>query len=231
MLATACSHGFYYRPDPFTTGQNNIIINNGVAYAISQKGETSVILTAIKPVDGELELRIGYVNNNANRVDAIPEQIQVYTLNGKKLKSYAVYSADQYINKLQRKQNFAMAVQAFSDGYNNTAAGYSTSRTNAAVVSSNGSYAVGSSSTTTYDASKVSEADYRSRQELEHVATNFAQQNQNISQQLIRSNTLLKGQSIEGYVIVNTSKSFKEKIYVDVPIGNDKHEFMLIPNL
>ena len=77
ILAYSCAPGFYYRPDPAETPQANTFISNGLTYAVSKQVSTSVALTAIKPENGQLELSIVYINNNLDRVDAIPDYIRV----------------------------------------------------------------------------------------------------------------------------------------------------------
>lgn len=230
LLASSCSHGFYYKPDPSVTDQSNTVINSGVTYAVSNTPATTVVLSAEKPAGEQLHLRVLYMNNTLERADAIPEYIKVYTLKGKKVHTLKVFNADQYIGKLQRKQNFAMAMQSFSNAYNNQKAGYSASSTTASAYSSNGTYVSGSANTVSYDAGKVSEANARSNQQMREQAMDFNNANQSFSQRLIRDNTLVKGQAIAGLVIIDTSKSFDEEIYVEVPFGNDKHTFALIPN-
>jgi len=230
ILVNSCAPGFYYRPDPAETPQANTFISNGLIYAVSKQVSTSVALTAIKPENSQLELSIVYINNSLDRVDAIPDNIRVTAMEDSTVRQYKVYNADQYLAKLQRRQNFALAMQAGSASYNNNQAGYTTKTTNTNYVSSNGTYITGTTTTTTYDASKVAAANAMSQQQLQQTANNFYNYNQTLSQQLIRSNTLLKGQSIAGYVMVNTSNSFSETIYVDVPFGGEEHMFVLIPN-
>jgi len=230
ILANSCAPGFYYHPDPVTTPQTNTFISNGVTYAISIKGSTSVALAAIKPANGQLQLSIVYINNSLDRVDAIPDSIKIVARQDNVTKQFQVYNADQYLARLQRRQNFALAMKAMGDGYNNNQAGYTRSTTNATGVSSNGNYASGTTTTTTYDANKVALANARTQQQLQQTANNLSSYNQSLSQLLIRSNTLVKGQSIAGYVIVNTSNTFSETIYVEVPFGGEEHNFVLIPN-
>jgi len=230
IFANSCAPGFYYRPDPATTPQANTFLSNGVTFAVSNKGSTSVALTAIKPENGQLELSIVYINNDFDRVDAMPDDIKVTAMEDSVFRQYKVYNADQYLVKLQRRQNFALAMQAGSASYYNNQAGYTTTTTNNNYVSRNGAYITGTTTTTTYDASKVAALNATSQQQLQQTANNFYNYNQTLSQQLIRSNTLLKGQSIAGYVMVNTSRSFSETIYVDIPFGGEEHMFVLIPN-
>ena len=230
ILVNSCAPGFYYRPDPAETPQANTFISNGLIYAVSKQVSTSVALTAIKPENSPLELSIVYINNSLDRVDAIPDDIRVTAKEDSTVRQYKVFNADQYLARLQRRQNFALAMQAGSASYNNNQAGYTTKTTNTNYVSSNGTYITGTTTTTTYDASKVAAANAMSQQQLQQTANNFYNYNQTLSQQLIRSNTLLKGQSIAGYVMVNTSNSFSETIYVDVPFGGEEHMFVLIPN-
>ena len=230
-VTTSCSHSFYYRPDPTATNPNNMIISNGLTYAVSEKNGTTVVLAAEKYAGQPLQLRVVYQNNSQDRSNAIPEDIQVFIQRGTKTKQLKVFSANQYVSKVQRKQNFAMAMQSMSSAMNNTNAGYSASATTASASSSNGIYVNGSSTTIAYDASKVSEANARSNQEINAMADQFSQSNSSLSQSLLRANTVFKGQTFAGYVIVDTGNSFNKKISVKIPFGNVVHEFVLLPNL
>jgi len=230
ILVSACSPSFYYKPNPATTYDNNTFISSGFTFAISQKANSRVVLTAYKPSGGPLELTIGYLNINLDRADAIPEDIQVVADDGTQTRPLQVYSADQYLTKLHRRQNAAMMVKAFSDGYNNASAGYSTSTTYGTSVSSNGTLQTGSTTTTTYDANKVNEANARSNHELNQMAVNYKQYNQSVNQGLLRDNTLFRGQQVEGTVVVNTGTGFSDMIYVTVPFAGEQHNFTLLPN-
>jgi flagellar hook protein FlgE len=164
-------------------------------------------------------------------VDAIPENITVTAMEDSISNQYRVFSADQYLVRLQRRQNFALAMQNGFNAYNNNQAGYTTSTTNTTRVSSNGTLVNSSTTTTIYDPSKVALLNAQSQQQLQQTANNYSNYNRSLSQLLIRDNTLLKGQSVSGYVMVKTSNSFSGIIYVDIPFGGEHHMFVLVPNL
>ncbi len=228
ILASACNPAFYYKPDPLNTNPNNTFISGGITVAISQTPFTRVVIGAIKPANDQLKLVIAYQNYGLDRVDVIPDSIKVMVTDGDKTKYLAVYPADQYLKKLQHQQNFALVMQGLSAGFTNSQAGYSRSTTT--TVSPTGTNYVSTSTTTTYDANKVAEANRKTSQEIEQAANNNANYNQSINQGLIRTNTLFKGQSISGYVVINTSNSFDRNITIEVPFGNDLHKFTFVPN-
>jgi hypothetical protein len=230
LVLSACNPGFYYKPDPLTTDPKNTFISEGITTAISQTPFTRVFVSAVKPANNQLKLIIDYKNDGLERVDANPDSIKVIVKYEGKSYYLHVYSANEYLKKLQRQQNFALLMQGVAAGYNNAQAGYSRSTTTTTTTSPNGYYHVNTSTTTTYDANKVIAANLQSSQEIQQTANNYANYNQSISNELIRANTLFRGESVSGYVMVNTSKSFDEKIIIEVPFGNDIHKFTLVPN-
>ena len=230
IVMFACSPGFYYQPDPAKTDANNTFLSSGATYVVSKTNNAMIILTALKPAGGQLQLTVGYLNIGLDRADVRPDSIRVAEDNGDVTSILQVYTADQYMTKLHRQQNFAVMSKAISDGYNNQNAGYSTSTTNTSTVSPNGTIQRGIATTTTYDASKVNEANARTRQELNQMAGSFNQYNQSVNQTLLRASTLFKGQKLIGLVVVNAKPDISHKIYVTVPFGGEEYNFTLIPN-
>ncbi len=230
LLMLACSPGFYYKPDPNTIDPNNTFLSSGHTYIVSRTPNAMIILTAIKPSGGQLQLTVGYLNINLNRADARPDSIRVAFEDEGTSTLLQVYTADQYMRKLRRQENFSIMAKAINDGYNNQNAGYSTSTTYTSTVSNNGTFSSGSSTTTTYDANKAYQANARSSQELNQMEGSFNQYNQSLNQILLRPSTLFKGQKLIGTVVVNASPDISSKIYVTVPFGGEEYNFTLIAN-
>jgi len=183
----------------------------------------------MRPAGGQLELYVGYNNLLLDRTDAIPDSIQIVYENERESGRLQVYSADQYLTKLQRRQNSAMFAKAFSDGFNAQNAAYTRTTTTTSTLSLNGSYAPVTTTTVTYDASKAIEANARSQQEMNQMSNNFYQHKQSLNQVLLRTNTLFKGQSVEGKVIVKSNSFYDpDVLYIMVPFAGEEHKFVLV---
>jgi len=189
-----------------------------------------VTVSAIRPAGGQLELYVGYNNLLLDRTDAIPDSIQVVYENERASGKLKVYSADQYLNKLQSQQNSAMIAKAFTDGYNAQSAAYSRTMTTTSTVSPNGIYYPVTTTTVTYDASKAITANAISQQELNQMSANFNRYKQSLNQVLLRTNTLFKGQSIEGKVAVRSNGIDADVLYITVPFAGEQHNFIFILN-
>lgn len=227
LLIACSSRTLYYRPTPATTNPNNIFISSGVSFAVSNMTNSMVTVSAIRPAGGQLELYVAYNNLQLDRTDAIPDSIQIVYENQTQSGKLQVYSADEYLVKLQRRQNSAMFAKAFSDGYNAQSAAYTTTTTTTSTVSPSGNYVPVTTTTVTYDASKTIAANARSQHERNQMANNFYQYRQSLNQKLLRTNTLFKGQSVEGKVIVKSNND-ADVLYITVPFAGEQHKFVLV---
>ena len=187
-----------------------------------------VTVCAIRPAGGQLELHVGYNNLLRDRADAIPDSIQVVYENETGSGKMQVYPADRILAKLQRRQNSAMFAKAFSDGYNAQNAAYTRTTTTTSTRSPSGNYVPVTSTTVTYDASKAIAAQARSQEELNQMANNFNQYKQDLSQGLLRTNTLFKGQSVEGTVVLKSNSVNADVLYIMVPFAGEQHKFVFI---
>lgn len=229
ILLSACSSKtLYYRPTPATTDPNNIFISSGISFAVSKMTNSTVTISAIRPAGGQLELYVAYSNLLLDRTDANPDSIQIVYENERESGKLQVYPVDQYLTKLQRRENFAIAAKAFSDGYNAENAAYTRSTTTSSTISPSGSYVPVTTTTVTYDASKAIEANDRSQQERNQMSNDFNQYKQSLNQVLLRTNTLFKGQSVEGRVVVRSTGINADVLYIMVPFAGEEHKFVLV---
>lgn len=93
---------------------------------------------------------IQFYNNTNDPIEINPENISGKYIKGGDARDIVLMPAEEYLKKIARMQKWGQAMAGFSSGMATYNAGYSTSTTNATAVGSGG-YAMGTSTTTTYN--------------------------------------------------------------------------------
>ena len=235
------SWSYYLRPDTTQNDNVEVVYLQGKTIAVSRGEKTTVALDGFKTTGDELVLYVGYGNSlYGERVDVIPENIVVYSVNGQGQETQLwIYPAETYLERVQkqqeRQQYWGTLAQSFVGALAAEAAARSTSSTSGYVYDpKTGEYIYGHATTETYDASKKAEAEARNRAALEQTQQQTQQQNAQInatlSQKLLRRTTLFPGQSVEGSVIVECNlEECPEKFIIEIPIGKEVHTFTFLP--
>jgi len=233
-LLSSCASSYYLRPTEQTKNMD-MIFKDGIPVSVSYIPNSTVTLYGIKNTNNELWLHVFYRNDDSTyRVNVFPENI---TVSGQssygEQATFKVFAASEYLKKMRGAQAWAMAAQAFSASVQAQQAGYSQSMTNSSAYGSaygsNGTYVTGSaygnSTTTTYNASKVSEANARNQQQLNQSAQMYSDAYNATEEGLIKTVTLFPKQHVQGNVVVKFKGSHSQKIFISVPIGNEIHKF------
>ena len=151
-----------------------------------------------------------------------------------------VYSADDYMRKVRRRQNWDMALYAFSESLAAADAGYSTSTTtsaysgasnssaNASVFGSDG-YAIGnysgnsayygtsSSTTTSYDANAAYRAKVIANDRVASYSNSLLSERAVKEEGYLKHTTIYPGETISGYINIERKKgsSLNIEIYIN----------------
>ncbi len=88
--------------------------------------------------------------------------------------------------------------------------------------------ATGSSTTTTYDQSKVNEANTRNQQQLQGVAQNMNRSYEATEQGMLKKVTLFPNDYVEGNIAIKLKAvSHADNLIVEIPFGGYVHRFNL----
>lgn len=189
---------------------------------------------------------ISIENLTGESFDFFPDEITAKFWKNKNLVDAEVYSNDEYMKKVNNKQNWNAALYAFNESFSASQAGYSksstTSRTNSYSTSygsasgydgknySNfygSSQSYGTSRTRSYSQSYNGAANYAAQQNANNNINNYVNQLYNIKSVLnegyLKTNTLENEQRIDGYINVGFQNA--EKIYITVPINGINYGF------
>ncbi len=184
-------------------------------------------------------LHLVVANNSLQPITFDPAKIVAYCTKKDKTKPLRVLSANEYIRKVQRRQNTAAFFNALGESMQAQQAGYSTSTTNThtnyggASVSTVGStvgtnvYA-GSSNTSSrtisYDGAAAYQAQIIASDRIASFNNDLMQDRQVREAGYLKKTTINPGETISGYVNVVYSKG--EKLYINIPIEGIKYPYI-----
>jgi len=223
-----------YQLHPIVSSYSNdieIVFLEGNEVALSVKDSTAVAIFGQKNANNELYLYVAYKNKSVHqKANAIPSDIVVYGINeiGSK-KQFQTYSAYEYLKRMKSQQAIVLGLQAAAGIVESTNSAQSTTYTSGTYSSSDGTSLSGSSVSTTYDYSKQAEVDARNQKDLQESIQQYKKVNSATEQGLIKKTTLFPGQMIEGYVVVKMDNYYSKGFLINVPIGQDVHEYRFVP--
>ncbi|WP_300286592.1 hypothetical protein [uncultured Alistipes sp.] len=179
-------------------------------------------------------------NNSMFPVDFDPEKIKASLVdpegNGRMLR---VYSAEEYMRKVRRQQNWAMALNSLAEGMAASNAGYSSSTTNSSYFggSSNygsisaygsGGYVAGrysggssyfgnsSSVTTSYDGAAAYQAQIIASNRIAAYDNALLSERAAKDEGYLKRTTIYPGETITGYIHIERKKGTEMKIELNV---------------
>lgn len=230
LLMAGCTNSYYLKPITRPNDNIEVVYFRGAPMAVSYGKEAVVMLSGLATTTGtiggnELALRIFVKNLSPKRVDVIPENIVVYGFGSQLQKEYLkVHTAEGYLKKIRRKQNWLLAAQALSGAMEAEEAAKSTSSTSG-YVSGSGGTIYGHATTETYDGSKKAEAIARNAAALERTQQQNALTDARLQVNLLKCTTLFQDQCVLGTVMIRFRKCSGELI-IKVPIGKEVHTFV-----
>lgn len=226
---------------------------DGEAWPYYIKNGLMVAMTNSQVKDYGKWYRISIVisNNSIAPIDFDPAKI-TSTLKNTKGQEIAleVYSSDQYMKKVRRSQNWAMALTGLAEGMAAAGAGYSTSTTQTnssyngysnsygnAYAYGTGGYAYGSyngnssyhgnssttSRTVTYDGAAAYQAQIIASNRMANYENALLQERQIKQEGYLKRTTIYPGQAISGYINIKRVKG--EAMDVVIDINGAKYSF------
>lgn len=238
FLWIGCVSSYHLKP-MIEDEDMELVYIDGKEVAISRDSETGVAVYGMKTTQNELLIHVLYKNNTTDKnINVIPEQMRVIGYNEKgEQTSFRVYTADEYLKKMQNAQAWALALQGVAGAMEASNAGRSTSTTSGTasgrVYGSDGTtytgYGSTSSTTTTYDYGAQAAANAKNREELNETAQQYANSTAVVEQGLIKANTLFPEQYIEGDVRVKMNTMFTSKFVISIPMGDETHTITFYP--
>lgn len=240
VILSACK-SFVYVPHVLDDN-TEIIYSDGHAISVSHHENSMVLLTGTRTDNNLLAIKVGIQNGN-ERFNFFPESIKVIGVFEEKHDDtypsgeYAygehehyVYDPDEYLKNIRTNHAIALALYGFSQGYGSASAGYSQSNTNYSGRVSNGYNQVnvqGSSTTTTYDASKAYSEQRQRTQDMVAVASGVNRSYNATESGLLKRVTLFPGDYVEGNIMVGLDPGKSDVLRIEVPINGFTHMFYL----
>jgi len=210
--------------------------SEGIPMIISTMSESTVILYCKKNTSNELWVHVFIANEDSNnRAEIIPEKTRIVGEDKYGYeKEFKVYKPNDYLRKMANEQQWILAFQAYQASVESRKAGYSNSTINS---TSNYNYSTGGKTTsgnvnttttiTSYDESKVQQANNRNQQQINQNEQNFSEVYNSTERGLLKRTTLFPFNYVEGNIVAKFKKSFDQKLTIQLKTGNDIHTFNL----
>ncbi len=222
---------------------------NGEAWPYYNKNGIMIGMTnnEVRDYGKYYQIPIVIANNSMFPIEFEPDNIDAKLIdkegNERVLK---VYSAEEYMKKVRRRQNWAMALTAFGEGMSAASAGYSTSTTNSSYSGSSystgyasaygsGGYAFGnysgtssyfgnsSSTTTTYDAAAAYQAQVIASERVASYSNSLLSDRAIKEEGYLKRTTIYPGETISGYINIERKKG--DSMTIDINIGGAIYSF------
>jgi len=169
------------------------------------------------------EIYITIENGTDQQFNFDPAEITAAYGQDKKSEDAEVLTYDYYIKKVNRKQKWSAAFNAFAESAAATQAGYSASSTNASV--SNGSTTVnGQSTTQSYNGANQYAANQTAATNVNNYNNQQYSIRQNISQGYLKMNTIMPNSRLIGFVNVKYEKA--GAMVINVPVNGKVYQFL-----
>jgi len=217
LSLSGCIQAYYLYPKTENIANVDLFMMDGKDLAISHMEKSTVTIFADKRVKNEIFLYLRYQNDSEEPINIFPSNIKVSGVSeyGKPI-ILSLYSPEEYIKRLQRKQEFQLAIGGLSEVFESINAGNSYSKSTGTIGEESISVKTESMD---YTQKYVVERENRKQDDIKRQQ--YRQQNSGTLNGLIKRNTLLPGHYIEGSVIVKYQ--FSNSYLIDIPIGNEHH--------
>jgi hypothetical protein len=136
-----------------------------------------------------------------------------------------VLSYDDYMKKVNRRQAWATAFTVFANAAAASSAGYSTSTTNASILTSTGKSAYIQANTTSYNGGMQFLANQIAASNINNLNSQQYNIKQTISEGYLKMNTILPNSRLVGFV--NIKKEDADHIILNVPVNGKVYHFDL----
>lgn len=126
-----------------------------------------------------------------------------------------VWSSDQYLKKVKRSQNWALALNAAAEGFNSGSAGYSQSSSYSATG--------GFTTSTTYNQAQSYHAQMAAQSRIAQLGDSMKRDQEVKKMGYLKRNTIYPGEAIQGYVNIERVKG--SEVYVTIRINDVDYLF------
>ncbi len=210
--------------------EKQTIYENGEAWPYYNKNGIVISMTNKKVHDyGKyFQIPIVIANNSMFPIEFEPNNINAKLIDKKgNEKVLKVYSAEEYMKKVRRQQNWAIALTAIGEGLAAAGAGYSTSTTNSSYIGS--SYGTGynigsfSSTTITYDAAAAYQAQVIASERVASYSSSLLSDRAIKEEGYLKRTTIYPGEAISGYINIERKKG--TFMTVNINIGGAIYSF------
>lgn len=215
---------------------------NGEAWPYYNKNGIMIGMTnnQVRDYGKYFQIPIIIANNSMFPIDFEPEKITASLLdvNGQEFE-LKVFSADEYMKKVRRQQNWAMALNAFAEGMAASNAGYSSSTTNSsysgysssygsASAYGSGGYAYGSysgnssyyghstSTTTIYNGAAAYQAQIIASNRIAAYDNALLSERSAKDEGYLKKTTIYPGETISGYIHIQRRKGIVMHININI---------------
>lgn len=186
------------------------------------------------------QIPIIIANNSMHPIDFDPNNITAFLTDKKGNEQILkVYSAEEYMKKVRRSQNWAMALNGLAEGLAASSAGYSTSTTNSsyngysssygtASAFGSGGYAYGSysgnssyygsssSTTTSYNGAAAYQAQVIASNRIAAYDNALLSERAAKNEGYLKKTTIYPGETITGYINIGRKKGVTMTINIDI---------------
>jgi len=215
---------------------------NGEAWPYYNKNGIMVGMTnnMVKDYGKYFQIPIVIANNSMFPIEFDPSNISATLIDKKgESRELMVYSADEYMKKVRRKQNWAMALNGIAEGLAAAGAGYSSSTTNSsysgnsysygsASAYGSGGYAYGNysgnthynghstSTTTSYNGAAAYQAQVIASNRMAAYEDALLSERAAKDEGYLKRTTIQPGETISGYVNIERKKGSSMTINVNI---------------
>jgi hypothetical protein len=165
------------------------------------------------------------LSNKTNQpIDVNPDKITGHYIKGEKTKEIELMPADEYLKKVARSMAWAQALDALSSNMNNANAGYSTSTTTGSAVGAGG-WAMGSSTTTTYNPYERRAIMNEEQQRLNNNAAINQKYIENLDGAVLKRTTVDPGQQLVKSFLIKYLSA--DQLLVNIEINGVVYPFLM----
>lgn len=209
--------------------EKKVEYQNGVSWPYYNKNGLTVGMTnkQVNDYGKWFQINIVITNKSMLPIDFDPTEITAVLIDNKDNPiDLRVFSADDYMKKVRRIQNWTMALVAFAGGFSAGCAGYSTSTTTNYYSGSYGGtpyYGSTISTTTTYNAAAAYQAQVIASNQLAECEYALLSEREVKDAGYLKLTTIYPGESISGYVNIERKKGLT--LYVKIKINDATYTF------
>jgi hypothetical protein len=162
-------------------------------------------------------------NGSGNQFDFDPSDITASLSLKGAVEDAQVYTYNDYMKKVSRRQAWSTAFTAFAEMAAATSAGYSSSTTNAYGITSSGRLVSAHTTTTSYNGAAQYAATQNAANNVSQLVGQQYEIKRNISEGYLKLNTIFPNSRLIGFV--NITFDSADKIYLNIPVNGKMYHF------